>query len=287
MSVSYRSEPGPKRSLVDLAEDAVRSWLATGRHRPGERLPPEHELSAMLGVSRGTLRTALERLEDTGEIVRRQGSGTYVGRGGAGGHSVDEGLEKLESYSLLARGRGIKLTVRDLELEPHRIAPDLAAHFGVAEGALAPTISRVVLLDGEVGAYMRDVIHPDIELPPPAHVRRAIERGQMVMDILQKEGMPIAFSRTQIMPRLLTSRDRIGRRLGVRAVTAAVELEEVFHTTGGDVVQSSVDVFLPQALDLHVIRQVTATARMSPIGRGAGTPLRARGRGGEAEARLP
>ena len=34
----------------------------------------------MLGVSRGTLRTALQRLEHTGEIVRRQGSGTFVGR---------------------------------------------------------------------------------------------------------------------------------------------------------------------------------------------------------------
>ena len=35
-----------KQSLVDIAEEALRSWLATGRHRPGERLPPEQELSA-------------------------------------------------------------------------------------------------------------------------------------------------------------------------------------------------------------------------------------------------
>ena len=70
-------EPAPQRSsLVDDTEIALRGWLATGTHRPGDRLPPELELAAMLGVSRGTLRTALERLEDTGEITRRQGSGT-------------------------------------------------------------------------------------------------------------------------------------------------------------------------------------------------------------------
>ena len=73
------ARPG-KQSLVDVAEDALRSWLQTGRHRPGDRLPPEQELSAALGISRGTLRTALRRLEESGEIVRRQGSGTFVGQ---------------------------------------------------------------------------------------------------------------------------------------------------------------------------------------------------------------
>ena len=69
-----------RSSLVDDTEGALRAWLATGTHRPGDRLPPELELAAMLGVSRGTLRTALDRLEEAGEITRRQGSGTYVGQ---------------------------------------------------------------------------------------------------------------------------------------------------------------------------------------------------------------
>ena len=104
--------PEARRSLVDVAEDALRTWLATGRHRSGERLPPEQELSQRLGISRGTLRTALRRLEESGEIVRRQGSGTYVGR--ATSTSLDEGLEKLVSYSELARRRGVKLELGEL-----------------------------------------------------------------------------------------------------------------------------------------------------------------------------
>jgi DNA-binding GntR family transcriptional regulator len=67
-------------SLVDSAEEALHIWLAGGRHRQGDRLPPEHEVATMLGISRGTLRSALRRLEERGEIVRRQGSGTFVGR---------------------------------------------------------------------------------------------------------------------------------------------------------------------------------------------------------------
>src|SRR3954451_2511322 len=102
-----QSLEGRKTSLVDVAEEALRHWLATGRHPAGERLPPEQELSGQLGISRGTLRTALGRLERAGEIVRRQGSGTFVGEVASG--TLDEGLERLLSSRQLGRRRGARL----------------------------------------------------------------------------------------------------------------------------------------------------------------------------------
>src|SRR5215217_1871387 len=131
-----------KTSLVDVAEEALRRWLATGRHRVGERLPPEQELSAQLGISRGTLRTALGRLEKSGEIVRRQGSGTYVGR--AAGGRLDEGLEKLVSYSELARRRGVRLEVADLEIEERALGTELGQLFELDPATPATTVSRVL-----------------------------------------------------------------------------------------------------------------------------------------------
>src|SRR5215203_7068398 len=113
-------------SLVDDTEHALRAWLATGSHRQGDRLPPELELAAMLGVSRGTLRTALDRLEDAGEITRRQGSGTYVGQA-MRPMAFREGLEVLRPYSELAERRGVTLSVRDLELEEVRVGSEAGA----------------------------------------------------------------------------------------------------------------------------------------------------------------
>src|SRR5215204_5967306 len=136
------SQSEGKPSLVDIAEEALRSWLATGRHRPGERLPAEQELSAHLGISRGTLRTALQRLEDSGEIVRRQGSGTYVGR--AASTTLDEGLEKLVSYRELARRRGIKLELGELEIEERRLGPEMGKLFGVDRDTRATHVTRVL-----------------------------------------------------------------------------------------------------------------------------------------------
>ncbi|MGH8573713.1 MAG: GntR family transcriptional regulator [Gammaproteobacteria bacterium] len=263
------TSPGERRpSLVDIAEEALRSWLATGRHRPGERLPPEQELSGQLGISRGTLRTALRRLEESGEIVRRQGSGTYVGR--VGSTSLDEGLEKLVSYSELARRRGVRLELGELEIEGKRVGPESAELFGVDPAAEAVTVTRVLLMDGQPGAWMRDVVHPDVDLPSPARIRQALERGEMVLDIILKQGVPVAYTRAHISARVLTKRDRVGSALGVSDTVAALEIDHVTCTSEGAPVEHSTDVFLPRSLDLHVMRWLEDVPPVPAIARASG-----------------
>jgi DNA-binding GntR family transcriptional regulator len=254
-----------RTSLVDVAEEALRRWLATGRHRVGERLPPEQELSARLGISRGTLRTALGRLQQSGEIVRRQGSGTYVGR--AASWALDEGLEKLVSYSELARRRGVRLEVSELEIEQRRLGPDLGQLYELDPETPATTITRVLLMDGQPGARMRDVVHPDIQLPAPAKLRQALERGQMVLDVLLKQGVPVAYNRSHIGARVLTREEPVGIALGVTDTTGALEIEHVTCTAEGTPVEHSTDTFLPRSLDLHVVRWLEDVPPVPAIGR--------------------
>jgi len=207
----------------------------------------------MLGVSRGTLRTALQRLEETGEIVRRQGSGTFVGHVATPAAFV-EGLERLEPYSMLARRRGVELGVRDVEIERRPIGADVGALFGLPPDTEVAHVARVVLAGGEPAAYMTDVVHPDIALPGEAALRRAFERGEMILDVLLAQDVPIAFATTRVMPRLITPRERVGQLFGVRRTTAALELEEIIHVTSGEVVHHSRDLFGPGGVDLHVVR---------------------------------
>ena len=263
MATSTDSRP----SLVDIAEEALRGWLATGRHRPGERLPPEQELSAHLGISRGTLRTALQRLEETGEIVRRQGSGTYVGRSASS--ALDEGLEKLVSYRELARRRGVKLEVADVDLDERRLGPELGELFGVDADTPAMHVTRVLDVDGEAGAWMRDVVHPSVELPSVARLRKMLEGGDMVLDVLLKQGVPVAYTRLDITARLLTKRDRIGKALAVDDTLPAIEIDHVTCTAEGAPVEHSTDIFLPRSLELHVMRWLEDMPPVPAIGRGA------------------
>lgn len=245
--------PLRRPSLVDSAEEALRTWLVPGRHRPGDRLPPEHDLAAMLGVSRGTLRTALQRLEAAGEIVRRQGSGTFVGQP-ARPAAFDEGLERLESYSSLARRRGVDLSVRELRVDSRPVGPDVAAAFDLPPDAEALTVARVVLADGRPAAHMVDVIHPSVPIVDEAQVVRAVRRGDMVLDIMLAAGVRVAFSSTRVRPRLVRPQEPAGRALGLARATATLELDEVMHVADGPAVQHSRDLFAPDGLDLHVIR---------------------------------
>lgn len=68
-----------KVKAVEKALDQMVSNLS-----PGTRLPPERTLSRELGISRGTLRQALERLEARGRLWRHVGQGTFVGTRPAG-----------------------------------------------------------------------------------------------------------------------------------------------------------------------------------------------------------
>lgn len=62
----------------DEAIGRIRDLIMSGRYRPGDRLPPEHELAAAIGVSRNALREAVRALRLVGVLDVRQGDGTYV-----------------------------------------------------------------------------------------------------------------------------------------------------------------------------------------------------------------
>ncbi|PTM96091.1 FadR/GntR family transcriptional regulator [Mycoplana dimorpha] len=67
-----------KINLADNAVEAIRNEILGRRWAVGDRLPNEAGLSAMLGVSRGTVREAVRVLVAQGYLETRQGSGTYV-----------------------------------------------------------------------------------------------------------------------------------------------------------------------------------------------------------------
>ncbi len=67
-----------KKTVADQVIDQIKSLLAGGDLRPGNRLPPERQLAEMLGVSRPSLREALRALEYAGVLETRVGEGVFV-----------------------------------------------------------------------------------------------------------------------------------------------------------------------------------------------------------------
>ncbi len=69
--------PMPTASAARIAAD-LRAAIEQGVYADQDRLPPERQLADHFGASRGTVREALRRLEDTNMVVRKVGSGTFV-----------------------------------------------------------------------------------------------------------------------------------------------------------------------------------------------------------------
>ncbi len=59
----------------------VRSLIASGEVKPGDRLPPERELAKSLKISRSSLRAGIGFLSAMGVLKSRHGAGTFVSSG--------------------------------------------------------------------------------------------------------------------------------------------------------------------------------------------------------------
>ncbi len=65
-------------SMVDQVFTRIKHMVINGTLQPGDRLPSENDLAAMLDVNRLTVRMALQKLSAVGVLETRVGSGTYV-----------------------------------------------------------------------------------------------------------------------------------------------------------------------------------------------------------------
>ena len=64
--------------LYEQVRQSLADSIASGEYGPGDKLPGESTIAAMMGVNRLTVRRAIEELARAGRVQSRQGSGTYV-----------------------------------------------------------------------------------------------------------------------------------------------------------------------------------------------------------------
>ena len=91
----------PEPAERDGAIAALKSFIDAGSYGPGDRLPPERNLINELGMSRTTLRRALDVLDREGFIWRHVGKGTFVAAHGEGSAGLTEVANQLTPVKML------------------------------------------------------------------------------------------------------------------------------------------------------------------------------------------
>ncbi len=170
--------PVVSQTAFEETLDRLGTAIKLGLLAPGERLPAERELCAMLGIARSTLRQALTALTQSGQLhaVRGRGGGTFVadrpaltGPGVPPGDwrdvcaqrfAVEVGVAALAATRAdpgALRGLDALIVAMDDRVEdyPAYRAADARFHLGLAEATGSP---RVVVAMTEVQGLMSDLI---------------------------------------------------------------------------------------------------------------------------------
>jgi GntR family transcriptional regulator len=137
MAIREASQPLYHQVYRRLAEE-----IEGGGLHPGDRLPSERWLCDELGVSRATVRRAIEELVSDG-LVEGRGRGSYVCD-----QAIAEPRDVLMGLSELGRVRGLYASARVLHTEVRASTIDEADAFVIAPGAELFVLRRLRMLDG-------------------------------------------------------------------------------------------------------------------------------------------
>jgi GntR family transcriptional regulator len=239
-----------KTPLYLQARQYLLSLVEDGTFQPGEQLPSEADLAVQLGISRPTLREALHNLEQEGLIVRRHGVGTFVSRRTL---ILESGLEVLESLESQAHWLGLNTEVVQLAISERPATEEerVMLQFSEDEPADVLDVDRVIAIEGELVAYLKDVV-------PLAYLRQEDLGAQFsgsVLDIFLQQDvvLPVA-SQTQISAE--GADKQLADRLGVPKGTALLKLVGQLYSYDEKVLDYSLSYFIPGHFKFHVTRRV-------------------------------
>lgn len=124
-------------------QQALRAAIDANALRPDDALPPERQLAADLGISRITVRKAIDELVAEGRLISRQGAGNFV----ASPKRIDKNFAQLTSFSEDMRARGHEPRSEWLKRSAGGVNPDEAMKLGVSPGTQVFRLHRLRFAD--------------------------------------------------------------------------------------------------------------------------------------------
>lgn len=215
----------PNRTLHHRIATAISDEIAAGRLRSADRLPSESDLSRQFGVSRATIRTALQSLAREGLVETQPGRGTFVTT------AVSEEPDELMSFTEMGRQSGLTSTAKVLAQEMVPATIEDAELFGIAPGSDVFVLKRLRLLDGVAVSIDRSRIRSALA---PA-LMDVDFRTESLYDALDRSGA--APVRADYAVRAAAADKQQARLLGVTVGTPLLHATTKGHTRTGQIIE--------------------------------------------------
>lgn len=192
----------------------------------GEQLPPERDLAVSMGVSRMTLRRAIDELVARGAIRRRHGTGVF-----ALGSKFAQGL-MATSFSEDMRARGLQPGARTLTFELGPVSARIQRRLEVAPTDDVIQIARLRLADDEPMAveelYVPSALVPGLEAAD-------LENSSFYSLLGDRYGISLARAVQTVEPTVVDEQE--ARDLDVPVRTPALQFERSSWGQHGEVIE--------------------------------------------------
>ncbi len=197
------------------AYSMLRDWIYQGVYPPGAKLPPEGELCKTFGVSRITIRKAIDMLVDEKLVVRQQGLGTFVVKDLAAAPITGDMQQLLRKVQRLDKNTQIVDTALEDVVADAAIAKDLA----LAADSHVLRATHLRLLDGQPIGY--------VEACVPAALGLSFTTSELrqhpLLILLEKKGVKVSAADQLIGAALADT--RMARMLGTTVGAALVKIQ--------------------------------------------------------------
>jgi DNA-binding GntR family transcriptional regulator len=208
----------------------LEQMIESGELPMGTRLDNENNLAGQLGLSKPTMRRAIEYLVGRGLLVRKRGIGTQVVHA-----KVTREVELTSLYDDLAKtGRDPSTTVVSFRTEP---TPDaLAAKLGLTAGTPVYVFERLRFAGTEPLALMRNHV--------PEHLMRlsaADLEAQGLYNLFRVNGISMRIAKQSIGARAATAAE--ARALGERKGAPLLVMERSAYDEQGRAVEHGHHVY--------------------------------------------
>lgn len=214
--------------------------VAAGRLSPGDSLPPERDMAAMTGLSRVTIRKAVEGLVTQGHLVQKRGSGTFVA---PRVERMEQALSLLTSFTEDMARRGKAVDSLWLSRRIDGPAPEEVMGLGLRAGERIARLERVRRSDGVPLAIERAAL-PLSVLDAPEEVTGSLYA------VLQARGMRPVRAVQRITAANLGERD--ADLLGVSPGAAGLKIERIGYLANGRAVEFTRSIYRGDAYDFAV-----------------------------------
>lgn len=139
--------------------NAMLKQLEEGKFKEGDKLPSESELIQKYGVSRGTVRKAVDLLQERGYVQKIHGKGIFVLRK----KNIELHFSGIVSLKEVNEQLHSKLITNVVEMKKVTASHSLMQKFEVEENTTIDLIKRVRNLDGEniildINHFVTDIV---------------------------------------------------------------------------------------------------------------------------------